>query len=435
MHKLNNIVGLNAKKKRIRMMFNIAPDVPLALIGDPLRLGQVLLNLSNNAVKFTETGGEVVIAVEVKERNNTETVLHFSVQDTGIGMTQEQQTGLFMPFSQADSSTTRQFGGTGLGLAISKKLVETMGGKIWVESKPNSGCTFYFTIRTKKQQDHTIQHRFVPTERHEDALDVITKLEGAKILLVEDNEINQELALALLVAKDINVKVAINGAEALKILERETFDGVLMDCQMPIMDGYTATRKIRKQERFKDLPIIAMTADTMTGDREKVLAVGMNDYIPKPFNANDMFKTLAKWITPTRVPTTEQLSTSEKSTIATDGLPDLPGIDIEAGLAIVQEISLYRKILLIFRDTLYNFEQQFRTAQSDDKDPNAAIRAAHSLKSAAGNIGARGIEKAALSLEMAYKESKSTEEIEALLTKTVAELQPVIAGLEALDII
>ncbi len=429
----SNIVDLMAREKRIKLKFNIAPDVPSVLIGDPLRLGQVLLNLGSNAVKFTETGGEIVISVEVKERNNTETVVHFSVRDTGIGITQELQARLFQPFCQADSSTTRKYGGTGLGLVISKKLVEMMGGKIWVESQPGAGCTFYFTIRTKNQQNHTVQHRFVPTERQEDALDAITKLKGAKILLVEDNEINQELALALLVAKDLNIKVAINGAEALELLDSETFDGVLMDCQMPIMDGYTATREIRKQERFKDLPIIAMTANTMIGDREKVIAAGMNDHIPKPFKANDMFKTLVKWITPTKTLTTEQLSASGKNPIAADSLPDLPGIDIEAGLAIVQEMSLYRKILLVFRDTLYDFELQFRTAQSDDKDPNAAARAAHSLKSAAGNIGAWGVAKAALALEMAYKESKSTEEIEVLLMKAVTELQPVIAGIEALD--
>ncbi len=436
MDNLLSLIGLRAEEKGLELMFDIADDVPLALIGDPLRLGQILINLSNNAIKFTQSGGEVIIAIGLKEIRGNRVMLQFSVKDNGVGMTQEQQDQLFEAFTQADSSTTRKYGGTGLGLAISKQLVEMMGGKIWVESAENAGSIFHFTVMLEKQKKQPKNRHFevpgleslnvlivddnehsceilthllesfkfkvehtnsglkaikilemsdlsqpydlvlmdwkmpeldgietirriqtdpdithTPTiimisaysrlglqqaskdinlsglltkpvtpsslynsifkamgheamiaqhsdDHAEELLESFDVLKGAKILLVEDNEINQELALDLLTNQGIEVEAVYNGQEALEMLKNTHYDGILMDCQMPVMDGYEATRQIRNIEKHKQLPIIAMTANVMSSDKEKVLQVGMNDHIAKPINPEVMFITMAKWIKP-----------------------------------------------------------------------------------------------------------------------------------------
>jgi len=446
-------------------MFDLPADIPTALIGDPLRLSQILINLGNNAVKFTKYG-EIVISVEALEQEKNNIKLHFSVRDSGVGMSPEQQTKLFQSFSQADTSTTRKYGGTGLGLVISKKLTEMMNGKIWVESEQGTGSTFHFTAHFGKQQGELSKRRSsatdlgsmrvlvvddnnssreilssmlasfglridqagtgetallqlqqandydpyklvlmdwkmpgmdgiettrtiqsnsqlteVPTvimvtaygreEAHQAAQDVnissfltkpvtpsslhdaimlamgqkisteqattnlqeeaesaIAKLHGARVLLVEDNEINQELALELLKSNGVSVEVANNGQEALDILSDKDFanncDGVLMDCQMPVMDGYEATRQLRKQEQFKDLPILAMTANAMLGDKEKVLAAGMNDHIAKPINIRDMFTSMANWITPSN-PDRKVVASNFNEQNVENTLPELTG--------------------------------------------------------------------------------------------------------------
>ncbi len=436
---LDNLVGLKAREKGVELIFDVGADVPTALIGDPMRLGQILINLGNNAVKFTRTGGEVAISVAVKEENDGSAMLHFSVRDTGIGMTREQQAKLFRSFNQADTSTTRKYGGTGLGLVISKKLTEMMNGKIWAESEPDVGSVFHFTFRFQKQQGGVSERLAVGSQ--EETATAIAKLRRASVLLVEDNEISRELALELLVGNGLNVAVANNGKEALELLAKEDFDGVLMDCQMPTMDGYTASRKIREQERFRDLPVIAMTANALVGDREKVLATGMNDHISKPIKVNEMFKTMAKWIThrdvgnvgntgaDSRQPGGPPVPTEE--TPATDELPELSGIDTAAGLATTQSnLRLYRKLLLKFRGNQRDFEQRFLAARVD-QDPDADTRVAHTLKGVAGNIGALGVQEVAHSLEMACKSGEKS--IDELLAAVMAELQPVMAGIEVLD--
>ncbi len=297
---VDNMIGLirpTAAEKSVQLSVCIDPDVPRALVGDSLRLSQVLINLGGNAVKFTGSGGAVSLAVRLEEASDRDALLHFSVSDTGIGMTREQQNRLFQSFGQADSSTSRNYGGTGLGLIISQRIVQMMGGDITVQSEQDVGSTFSFTVRVGKQQgapsskDDDGKHA-APTE------EAMAGLRGAKVLLVEDNEINLELVLELLIARGITVETAYNGKEALELLEREGFDAVLMDCQMPLMDGYEATRRIRLLEKFQDLPILAMTANAMKGDREKVLAVGMNDHIAKPIRPDVMFAALARWIVP-----------------------------------------------------------------------------------------------------------------------------------------
>ncbi len=299
--KMLNLVQIKADEKHLGLSVHIDERVPARLVGDPLRISQVLINLANNAVKFTPAGGSIKVLVEPRENFVDQVLLHFAVQDTGIGISPDKQSRLFQSFHQGDSSTTRQYGGTGLGLAISFELVQLMGGEMWIDSHENEGSVFHFTVMLSTPAaadpapgDLTGKPSDLDIEK------ALEQLQGARILLVEDNEINKELALELLQMNGLEVETAENGADALQRLDEQTYDGILMDCQMPIMDGYEATRRIREHEKFKPLPIIAMTANTMKGDREKVLAAGMNDHIGKPIDPDIMFLTMARWIKPGR---------------------------------------------------------------------------------------------------------------------------------------
>ncbi|MGX9725822.1 MAG: ATP-binding protein [Candidatus Electronema sp. VV] len=292
---LADIIGLKAEEKGLNLDIEVADNVPARLKGDPLRLGQILINLGNNAVKFTSRGG-VKVSVGLLERDEEEgrILLQFCVADTGIGMTPEQQAKLFQSFSQADSSTTRKFGGTGLGLSISKQLVELMGGRIWLESEAGNGSRFHFTLPFEPVL-HQGKERNEENEEQDYSI-----LHGTKVLLVEDNLLNQELAKILLCRKDIKVTIVGNGEEALKKLENGSFDCILMDIQMPVMDGYTACAEIRKQPKHKNLPVIALTANVMADDREKSRAAGMSDHIGKPFNAQEMYTAMSRCIAAAR---------------------------------------------------------------------------------------------------------------------------------------
>jgi PAS domain S-box-containing protein len=295
-HNMVNAININAEEKGVTLSVDIDRDVPRFLIGDPHRLSQVLINLGGNAVKFCDEGGNVGLKVSVKNADGASVVLQFSVRDTGIGMSASQQENLFQPFTQADGSTTRRYGGTGLGLVISKKIVEMMAGKIWMESTQDVGSIFNFTARLG-QRNHPPEHKKLSSAIiEENVRRAMEKIKGSHILLVEDNDINQEVIKALLVRSNIRVETADNGLQALDMMADQEFDGVLMDCQMPVMDGYEATRKIRAQEKFKNLPVLAITANAMVGDREKVLDAGMNDHIAKPIDPDKMFLTMAKWI-------------------------------------------------------------------------------------------------------------------------------------------
>jgi len=292
---MSNLVSLKAEEAGVQLAIQIESDVPRCFNGDSLRLGQILTNLVNNAIKFSHSGDTVTIKVAVKEDKELEVILHFSIIDTGIGMSSEEQDKLFQSFSQVDSSTTRKYGGTGLGLTIAKKITELMNGRIWVETKEGVGSTFHFSVLLKKQDMKLLNNNSVEIV-NVDINKAIAQLNGKSILVVEDNEINQELVNELLIMYGMLVETACNGKEALELLNVQSFDGVLMDCMMPIMDGYKATIKIREQEEFKDLPIIAMTANAMKGDKEKVLFVGMNDHIAKPIKPETMIAIMAKWI-------------------------------------------------------------------------------------------------------------------------------------------
>lgn len=292
-----HLINTAAKSKDMRIKVMMGPEVPRYLFADSLRLGQVLTNLTSNAVKFSHQGGSIILSASLKEESDMDAVIQFSIADEGIGVSLEKQEKLFKAFSQAESSTTRRFGGTGLGLTISKSIVELMGGEIWLESEEGVGSTFSFTTRMRKSDENAVMESTQDSKKRTRM--AVQRLKGAHILLAEDNEMNQELAAELLRMHGLKVTIANNGQEVLDILKRERFDGILMDCQMPVMDGYMATRKIREQEQYKSLPILAMTANVMEGDRQKTLMAGMDDYIAKPIDAAEMFLTMVKWIKPT----------------------------------------------------------------------------------------------------------------------------------------
>lgn len=550
------LVSFNIEKKGMELILDLSPDVPLSLVGDPMRLGQILVNLSNNATKFTDSG-EIVVRVQLLQQLEHQVQLAFSVEDTGIGMSSEQQRRLFQSFSQADASTTRKYGGSGLGLAICKNLVEKMGGAISVESELGKGSQFHFTVMVDKQLNapiphievnlaeslgiqrllvmddsavcgqvlqaqlmtfgvaptltgslvsanerlaaesyavalvewtqllpepesalqqlrqnqsdlvivvmasdyqleevsglmeplaiqgiltkpftpirvveslthaingrpqHYVQHSF---SRHHVTDQVKQALRGAKILLVEDNVINQELTVEILTQKGIQVTVANNGKEAIELIKQQAFDGVLMDCQMPIMDGLEATEWLRQRPEYKNLPIIAMTATAMVGDRERVLAVGMNDHVSKPIVFDELFETMNRWIKPAN-------PMSEDSTQAAS--PDktlliLPGINTEAGLEIAQgNLGLYRSLLQKFASHYANFMSLLQQAL-EVRDFAQAGYLLHSIRGVAGNIGAQAVHQAAQELEQQVLQRYADPELQKLLEH---ELRRVLIGL------
>jgi PAS domain S-box-containing protein len=294
---MRRLLQFKIEEKSQLLFTHIESDVPVNLIGDPIRIGQILINLVSNAIKFSPDGGAISLSVLLKEETEENIVAHILVTDTGIGIPVEKQQKLFESFSQADASTTRIYGGTGLGLAICSSLVNMMDGHIWLDSFEGIGSTFHFTLKLKRQPSTAdIIQPEIEKPRRLKLEQAMQSLQGIRVLIVEDNDINQELARELLYQAGIEVEVANNGREALEILAQQTFDGVLMDCQMPVMDGYEATRRIRREPRLMGLPVIAMTANTMKGDRERTLEAGMNDHIGKPLNIEKMFITMAKWI-------------------------------------------------------------------------------------------------------------------------------------------
>jgi len=424
-----NLLNFKAKEKNLNLELNIPSNLPAVLIGDPLRLEQILLNLGDNAIKFTDSGGNVIFSIKIIKQDLSQLLIQFSIQDSGIGISDDQQSKLFQSFSQADTSTTRKYGGTGLGLVISKNLVNIMGGKLLFESKLNVGSKFYFILpfEISTADFDSTNHLITKTESFHD----IRKLQGVSILLVEDNDINQELAIDLLNSNGIHVTLAKNGQEALEILEQNSFDGVLMDCQMPVMDGYEATKEIRKQNRYNNLPVIAMTANVMSGDREKALKSGMNDYIAKPINPEEMFATMAKWLSSDQLCSVEKSFHPTNEYSLTEDLPNLKGIDTAAGLSNSQNNSrLYLRLLKKFRDNNINFKKRFRIAQSKN-DREALIRIAHTLKSVAGTVGALSIHKAAHALEMACKNNDQL--VEQRLKAVITELKPVVTELSVIE--
>ncbi|HEX2066975.1 MAG TPA: ATP-binding protein, partial [Candidatus Thermoplasmatota archaeon] len=281
------IVGPRAKEKGLEARAAFAPGVPERIVGDPARLRQVLLNLLSNAVKFTDRG-TVAVHVEAKPLGGGRHELHFAVADTGMGIPPEKFDRLFRSFSQVDSSTTRTHGGTGLGLAISKRLVELMGGRIWAESTPGKGSTFHFTLNASQAIPP------VPAAASAFAPDPAPPPRGLAVLLAEDNPVNQRVALRMLERLGLAADVAGNGEEAVDAVQRRAYDVVLMDVQMPRLDGFGATRRIRALPLARQPYIVAMTADAMPGDRERCLEAGMDDYLSKPVRMEALGEALGR---------------------------------------------------------------------------------------------------------------------------------------------
>jgi PAS domain S-box-containing protein len=546
---LGNLISVKAQEKEdLEVLFATAQNVPRFLVGDPLRLGQILINLANNAVKFTDTG-EIVVSTDLVKKNKDRISLKFSVSDTGIGLTEEQAGKLFQSFTQADTSTTRKYGGTGLGLTISKRLVEMMDGEIWVESEPGKGSTFSFTATFGLGREE-VKKRFAaagdlrglkvlvvddnPTSREilrdilesfsfevtlaatgregitevekadkdkpfemvimdwkmpgmdgieaskrikenpelkhiphivmvtaygreevmqksgkigldgfllkpvspsvlfdtiiqahgeevpdtsplaqaREEIKALSSIKGAKILLVEDNEINQQVAKEILEGADLIVTLADDGQQAVDLVRENQYDAVLMDIQMPVMDGYAATGEIRKDERFKDLPIIAMTAHAMAGDEDKSLTAGMNGHITKPIDPDQLFSTLQKWIQPAdkRTLTLKDDVSAQKEVVAPPdvqeepGLPDsLPGFNLVEGLSRLQgNKKLYRKLLLDFGAKYTAVAAEIRKTL-DKRDFEQAHSLIHNLKGLAGNLAASALQAAAVEMEKLVK--------------------------------
>jgi CheY-like chemotaxis protein len=285
------LLAPQARRKGLALRSEIRPGVPEFISGDPTRLRQILLNLAGNAVKFTSRG-EVTIEVTFRPLEDEQVELEFAVRDTGIGIPLENQRTIFEAFRQADGSMSRRFGGTGLGLTISSRLVELMGGIIWLESRPRAGSCFYFTVRAAVASGA----QPLPSGEYLNLLPAPASSRSLHILLAEDHEVNQHLVVRLLEKRGHHVTVAGNGREALEAVAREDFDAILMDVQMPQMTGIEATEAIRRGESGsgRHIPIIAMTAHAMKGDRERCLSSGMDGYISKPIRPQELFAALER---------------------------------------------------------------------------------------------------------------------------------------------
>lgn len=566
LNEVANILTIKVEEKDLELIFDIDPHLPQVFKGDSTRLRQILLNLGNNAVKFTQQG-EIVIRARYVKHMADRMEVHFSVSDTGIGISKTNQKHLFRSFSQADSSTTRRFGGTGLGLAISKQLAELMDGSVWLDSQEGVGSTFHFTVVLDRVEDEiplcygysaldiskvlivddndtardvlrsciegvglscdeatngrqaldliaqadmnktpydlvlvdwkmpeldgietcrrisdtpglhlptmimvtaygldkvkkaaaginisgfltkpiTTSSLFdtvinsLGTEHISDKNNVsallkdkdFSNLTGASVLLVEDNEINRELALELLNQQSIHVTTAANGQEALDRLNEKQFDMVLMDCQMPIMDGYQAARAIRKQPEYAELPIIAMTANVLQHDVDRALNAGMNDHIAKPINLEQMFTTMNHWMPADKVNRTLSVSDSYKPSHSSQRsmdkeLPVSSHIDTTIGLQHTQTKDLYIRLLKRFTINQADFSQRL-SFYLESREFDDAVRLAHTLKGTAGTLGMLQLSSLAEELEHQIDQKIPSFEI---ISSVASELKSILTTLE-----
>ncbi|MEI6209757.1 MAG: Cache 3/Cache 2 fusion domain-containing protein [Desulfuromonadales bacterium] len=430
--KLANVIDMVQHKsadKGLNLLVRRSPDVASCLIGDPLRLGQIVVNLLSNAVKFTERG-EVMLETKLLKQADARQQIKFTIRDTGIGISPEQINKLFQPFTQADESTTRRFGGTGLGLSICKQLVELMGGEIWCESTPGLGSTFSFTawfgLCQESDLAQCISHCNLNNEDTRHSYDFSTY----HILLVEDNEINQQLATELLKDTGVGVTVASNGAEAVAAVTEgnNTFDMILMDIQMPVMDGYEATRLIRADSRFTALPIIAMTAHAMLEEQQKVLTSGMDAHIPKPIDVRALLRVMRLFL---GVQTVDMplSKTHDESDGGAAEIPVIAGFDVAAALDRLDgNEKLFRWLLRSFVENKADAVKIIEEALSSG-DTTLAARHAHTLKSSAGSIGAVELESLAQNLENAIELEESAEIVSVALRQFAIEMERVVAFL------
>ena len=425
LHTVATICYANLKNKPVELHFNVASQAPNWLLGDGVRLQQVLINLMGNAIKFTERG-EVVLQVSLAEEAGDDCRLYFSVTDSGIGMTPEQRMRLFQAFTQADSSTTRRYGGTGLGLAISQQLVGLMGGEIKVESEFGKGSRFYFTISLKKHAVDPGSPDYQETGWVGDEPEPEpgpASLQGLRLLLVEDNQLNQLVATEILKRAGAEIIVAGNGLEALEKLSPQ-IDLVLMDLQMPIMDGLEATRRLRAMPQYAELPVVAMSANVMAADILACREAGMNDHVGKPLEVRRLISTILHWAggssgQHTFVPASGQSAplSHDDSGPAGNELPDdLPVLDEATAIARMGvDREVYLDVLAIFPEEYAALWQRLEAALATGAGDDA-VREAHTLKGIAANYGAEQLRVAAFALEQALKQEAP--EIEGLLLET-----------------
>jgi signal transduction histidine kinase/HPt (histidine-containing phosphotransfer) domain-containing protein/ActR/RegA family two-component response regulator len=411
---VTDMLGARCAAKGLAMVVDVQPGHPRVLLGDPLRLGQILLNYVSNAIKFTDRG-EIHVRVR-SERDDEGVSLHFSVQDTGIGITPEQQARLFEGFQQADASTTRKYGGTGLGLAISRRLAGLMGGQVGVESEAGRGSVFWFTARVQEGRAGLP----TPDDDRPGASAATSAGTTARILLVEDNELNQEVASGLLGSMGFEVDVAQNGREAIAKIEATAYGLVLMDMQMPVMDGIDATREIRRRVDSATLPIVAMTANAMESDRERCMAAGMNDHLAKPIDPARLSAVVTRWLRAVAVaPAAPQQASRDD---------EVPGLDIADGLRrVMGNQRLYDSLLRLFIEGQHDFAAQLMGAL-DSGDRATAERVAHTLRGVAGNVGAADIGAQAGVLERRLRDEADRADIAALASGVQASLDQVTSG-------
>ncbi|MDM8568419.1 response regulator [Thiotrichales bacterium HSG1] len=381
LQEISDLFSAKIENKGLTFFLQLAEEVPDYIVGDSLRLKQILINLINNAIKFTSVG-TITLYIKQIQSKNKQIKLHFTVQDTGVGISDDVVPNLFDAFTQANGSTTREFGGTGLGLTICKQLTTMMQGDIWVKSKLNFGSNFYFTawfgVATKLD---------VPSPIHTTA----RNLHGVQILLVEDNLINQQIVQEMVEFEGVFVTIANNGKEAMLKLAINNFDVILMDIQMPEMDGYETTKLLRKQHN--KIPIIAMTANAMTGDREKCLAVGMNDYISKPIDENLLLATLDKWV----------VVNISKNCVQTTTEFTLNGINTVCGLKRLHgNKQLYQQLLQSFYEENKDIVIKITQAIEQNK-PETVTNLIHSIRGTAGNLCIESIHKIAKDMEIMFK--------------------------------
>ncbi|MFJ7142917.1 ATP-binding protein [Pseudomonas protegens] len=433
------LVRQRAEEKALRLQLDIPASLPRRYVGDPLRLAQVLTNLVDNSIKFTEAG-HVCIGVCLVRQWDHQVLLCFSVTDTGVGISDEQQARLFNAFVQADRSISRRYGGSGLGLTISKKIVQLMQGDIWVKSRPGQGATFKFSVQLSLSPLPLEENCTAPAASciapagpstgaaaGQGAInDPVRWLAGTRVLVVEDNRLNQEVLQGLLQRVGVQVVLAANGAEALHLLlEEGRFDAVLMDCQMPVMDGFDTTRKIRGYRHLQSLPIIAVTASSQPDVQGRALAAGMSDLLSKPLEVAAFYRALVRWIKATDMPVAQAPAPPGTSVLTST----YEGIDTAQGLAVVnQDLALHRKLLADFRDSQQQVIERLWQAHATG-DLAVIGFLAHSLRGNAGSIGATAVKEAAGQLE---EQADGPAELEPLIEQLARCLEPVLAGLASL---